>query len=150
MRLNLVRACLCEQIWQLLPVLVWSMMLKVSPIVHVVHLAIGWVFPRLKKYSAVLQSILFFKLAYCPLLLLDKVFVLCCAFHISFLKGSLVRSPSCVCWCHYIVQPRWKVIHLQGEVTHTVHEICLLRVRSLLPDQFSCAFLRQNPLEVHL
>lgn len=125
-------------------------MLEILLVIHVVNLVVRWVLPWLEICSLVLDLVLFSVLSNSPLFLLDEVLVISCRFHISILEGSLIRSPSRVSRSHYIVQPSWEVIHLEREVAHSIHHICLLRIGCLTPDSVDRALLWMHLLQVNV
>ena len=104
------------------------MSFEVFVIIHIVNLTIVWVFPNIEINGLVLNIILFSVFANGTLFVLKEEFMVTRLFHITILKSSLIRSPSSVCGCYFVVEPRWEVVHLYVEMTHAVHKVALFWV----------------------
>lgn len=122
-------------------------MFEILAIIHVVSLAVCRVLPRLEKVSHVGDRVLLSVLAHRSLLLLQEIFVFCSSFHVTIFQSSLIWSSPCICGSHFPVQPGRKVVHLDGEVTHTIHHISLFGVRRFAPNLFNLPFRRLDPLQ---
>jgi len=136
-----------EQIGTLVPVLAPSIVFKVLAIIHVIDLTVGWILPGFEEIRSVLGATFFPILSHSTLLLLKEVFVVGCSLHVAILQSPLIGSPSRISRRDLVMQPGWEVVHLQREVTHAVHHICLLRIGRLAPDYLSFTLLRFDTCE---
>ena len=139
-----------EQIWRLRPVLSRSVLLEILPIVHVIDLPIGWVLPWVEIGSPMLDFVLFAILAHGSLLLLEEVLVVSGRLHVAIFERTLIWAPAGVGRGDLIVQPGREVIHLEGEVRHSIHHLGLLRVWGFAPDHFNFALRWQHSLKENI
>lgn len=108
--LYFVRIFNAKNVWQITPILLLSIVLKVQIIVNPVILIIRGIVPHFK----ISRSMLFASSSVIPpissLSLLKSILFKCSSFHVTVFKRSLIWSTTCVCWCNNIVKALGEII----------------------------------------
>jgi hypothetical protein len=109
-----------------------------------------WVRPWLKVLWLVLNPILFHKSSDRSLFLFQSVLFSGCESIVAIFKRSLIRSESRISMRNFLFKPFAQVIHLKSVIGHPVLGLPVLRVRFLLPHNFSlsCRTVSQSQMIV--
>jgi hypothetical protein len=138
--LNFFRQYFAVQIRKAAPILLYSVMLKVFPVVSIIYLIrIIWVLPLLKVCRHMFNLIFLFVATDSTLLHFQASLFLSSNFEVSIFKVPLVGTESAIGWRKLRSQEVWQIIELNIKVAHPVHVLPILWVSTLFPGQLDLA-----------